>query len=40
MTQPADPSAPEEHKSSNFLHQIIENDFEKSAYFSLKNART
>ncbi|MDP5116517.1 MAG: glutamine--tRNA ligase/YqeY domain fusion protein [Burkholderiaceae bacterium] len=32
MTKPASPATPEEHKVSNFLRQIIENDLEKGTY--------
>ena len=34
MTKPASPATPEEHKVSNFLRQIIENDLEKGTYTS------
>ena len=32
MTIPASPATPEEHKVSNFLRQIIENDLDKGTY--------
>ena len=32
MTKPASPVTPEEHKVSNFLRQIIENDLDKGTY--------
>ena len=32
MTKPASPATPEEHKVSNFLRQIIENDLDKGTY--------
>ena len=34
MTKPASPATPEEHKVSNFLRQIIENDLDKGTYAS------
>jgi glutaminyl-tRNA synthetase len=34
MTKPAAPATPEEHKVSNFLRQIIENDLDKGTYAS------
>ena len=34
MTKPASPASPEEHKVSNFLRQIIENDLDKGTYAS------
>ncbi len=32
MTKPASPATPDEHKPSNFLRQIIENDLDKGTY--------
>ncbi len=40
MTKPASPATPENHKPSNFLRQIIENDLDKGTYASRRWANS